>query len=250
MDLSDKQRYLTDHGIKLLREFLWNHGVKAVDIQIEFLDHYAILIEEELNRDRSLDFRDALHIVHKKSGGNEQLRKLVKTKTKAIDQYWKRRIRSFMKGYFEWPKIVIFFSITLFFILITHNQESLYNKQSTYTAFGFSALSTMALVFIMYRRLRNDHVLNYTNRLHTYDSFLYRFQLLPLFNVICLLQIWVICPTWFPDNETPALLLLIIMSCISAYELLLAHAFETKFQYWIKEEIENKYPEHIHLLRA
>ena len=185
MELSTKRRYLTDHGIKLLREFLWDRGVKAVDVQIEFLDHYAILIEEELNRDRSLNFRDALQIAHKNSGGNAQLLKLVKIKTKSIDKYWKRRIRSFMKGYFEWPNIIIFFSITLFFILITHNQESLYNKQSTYTAFGFSALSTMALVFIMYRRLRNDDVLNYTNRLHTYDSFLYRFQLLPLFNVTC-----------------------------------------------------------------
>jgi len=245
-----KRRYLTDHGIDLLDEFLKDKGVLHDDIMIEIKDHYAIKIEEYLNVHRNTELDIAMGEVHKQMGGTKALRKTVKSRQTHLRKYWNKKVRQFMWSYLTLPKLMMTIFILTALVSVTYWATS--SKQAMLIIITLEVLVMIGSYFIIRHSVKQS---SYRGNWHSPKSTLWTYEcfiqagsssillLLPINSQQLLVNIWGE-QAW----TIPAVLTIGILA--TTYFILKTHAFHTQFRFWIKEELENKYPEHLDLIKA
>lgn len=245
-----KRRYLTDHGITLLDEYLKSKGVMHDDIMIEIKDHNVISIEEYLNEHRNSGYDIAMREVHKKMGGTKTLRKTVRSRQKQLRKYWNKRIRQFMWSYLTWPKLMM--TIFILSTLISVSFWATTNKQAVSIIITPEILVMIgSYLIIRHSVAQSSNQGNWHSpkgQLWTYECFIQAASsalllLLPINSQQLLINIWGEQPWTIP-------VVLIVGIIATTYFILKTHAFHTQFKYWIIEELENKYPEHLDLIKA
>lgn len=97
---------LTDEQIQELYAYCKRKNILYYDIQVEIVDHMANAIEEKMQADTSLGFKQALEQVHF-SFGSFGLRDIVSSKTAAMRKKYGRIQRRLFYAYFTFPKILL-----------------------------------------------------------------------------------------------------------------------------------------------
>lgn len=96
---------LTNAEIEKLFIFTSRKYVRYIDVQIELVDHLASAIEERKIEDSRLGFDEALQKVYSEfpiSGFSN----LINEKTKSLNIFWLKKLKSYFIGFLNWPKIL------------------------------------------------------------------------------------------------------------------------------------------------
>ena len=102
---------LNDEQIQALFDFTRKKLVHYYDLQIELVDHLAASIEDEMERDKNLNFENALARVYQKFG-IFGFSKIVQEKEKQLARQHHKLWFKECLSLFHWPQIIA--SITLF----------------------------------------------------------------------------------------------------------------------------------------
>jgi|GEM_PF-4351035 len=239
-----KKRQLTNAGYDILRAFLFDRGVDREDIRIEIYDHYATKIEEIINADRSIDYDDALMKTHKALGGDKTLKKLVKSKKKELRRYWNKRMNAFMLSYLTLPKILLTLFIVLSLFTVAINIES--NKYAMIIFLVIEFIVFIASTYLYYKSIQLD---NYYKTIQLYTFEYFNSITNPIFLVLFVINGQQFIMNTWKDQPWVYPIFLVIGISGTTYFVIKAHAFHTQFRFWIKEELEKKYPEHLELIK-
>lgn len=109
---------LSEEQIQSLFTFCEKHFVKYYDVQVELVDHLANAVELEMQNDSKLSFEKALEKVHQ-SFGVMGFAPLVAEKQNQAEKQSRKIFWKLLKTQFGWPKILLFFLFTIFFITVS-----------------------------------------------------------------------------------------------------------------------------------
>ena len=139
-------------------------GIKWYDVRAELVDHFANSLENKLDENSSLDFKQAIINEHKKFS-DCGFKKLLKTKIEAVEKQFYKQIFKHMKSFFKFPKIII--SISVFFAL-TLIMNYVSNKE--YFFMGLTTSLFLVVIVLLFRikpkkrtKIKSFLILNRTN---------------------------------------------------------------------------------------
>jgi hypothetical protein len=145
---------ITDKEIKELFAFVAHKRVRYKDVQIELVDHLATAIEENMLKDTSLTFSQALDNVYG-SFGIFGFAKIVEQKERSMMQFWRRRIFSYVKRFYALPRIIgTLGSMVLLFLLLQHQIISVKFIMIITTLCAF-----LGIVWVMYKNHTLDNII-------------------------------------------------------------------------------------------
>ncbi|MBW0176387.1 hypothetical protein [Sediminibacterium sp.] len=108
---------LSDEQIQELYAYCKRKSISYYDIQVEIVDHMANAIEEKMQTNESLTFKQALELVHF-SFGNLGLREIVEAKTTTMRKKYRKMRKRLFYTYFTFPKILLAIMILLSVITV------------------------------------------------------------------------------------------------------------------------------------
>lgn len=167
---------LTPTQIQQIETYITACGIEWYDVKMELVDHFATSLETKLDKNPKLDFKQAIINEHK-SFSDRGFKKLLNTKTKAVEKQFYKQVFKHLKSFFKLPKIIIsagfFYGLVLIMNLFS-NKENFF-LGLTYVFFAI----TIVLFFRVLKEKKNKKtrflILNKTN------------NFIQLFNVLMLL---------------------------------------------------------------
>lgn len=232
---------LTADQIQTIFDFTEKKYIKYYDVQLELVDHIADKIETLQADDPNLSFDRALHEVYK-SFGVFGFTKVQEQKMVELHRYWMRHLKSYIKGYFKLPKIIITVILSLC-IYSFMKQGYLYpllsdlDKASLLLIqFCVSILSVVILTIISKRSLvTTDKKLVCVD---AYMGFISIFLIIPCYTFI---------EPLFMSPPTLPWYVLFSVSTFIAIGIILTHAMLFVFPVMLKAEVERNYK---HLIKS
>lgn len=226
---------LTADQIQTIFDFTEKKYIKYYDVQLELVDHIADKIETLQADDPNLSFDRALHEVYK-SFGLFGFTKVQEQKMVELHRYWMRHLKSYIKGYFKLPKIIITVILSLC-IYSFMKQGYLYpllsdlDKASLLLIeFCVSILSVVILTIISKRSLvTTDKKLVCVD---AYMGFISIFLIIPCYTFI---------EPLFMSPPTLPWYVLFSVSTFIAIGIILTHAMLFVFPAMLKAEVERNY---------
>ena len=226
---------LTADQIQTIFDFTEKKYIKYYDVQLELVDHIADKIETLQADDPNLSFDRALHEVYK-SFGVFGFTKVQEQKMVELHRYWMRHLKSYIKGYFKLPKIIITVILSLC-IYSFMKQGYLYpllsdlDKASLLLIqFCVSILSVVILTIISKRSLvTTDKKLVCVD---AYMGFISIFLIIPCYTFI---------EPLFMSPPTLPWYVLFSVSTFIAIGIILTHAMLFVFPAMLKAEVERNY---------
>lgn len=111
---------LSPDQIQSLDTYFRNCGIEWYDVRLELIDHFANILETQLEKEPHLDFKEAIVAIHKSFGING-FKNLLATKTKVVEkQFYKSAFKYFI-SFFKLPRIIltglIYYGLTKFQLL-------------------------------------------------------------------------------------------------------------------------------------
>ncbi|WP_298779613.1 hypothetical protein [uncultured Polaribacter sp.] len=103
---------LTKEQLAKLNRYLKSCGIKYYDVRSEIVDHFATKLEEKLDKNQTLNFKNEIIKIHKEFGGNGFKDFLEQKKLSVKKKFYKLTFKH-LRTFFKVPKIII--SIGLFF---------------------------------------------------------------------------------------------------------------------------------------
>ncbi len=136
---------LTKEQLRKLYHYINSCGIKYYDVKMEVIDHFASILEEELEEKPNLNFKEKIVEVHK-NFGEEGLNGFLDSKRKSINKRFLKSTYKYLKTFFKLPKII--FSISVFYALfLIMNQFK--DKESFFTY--ISGVCTLILLQLLLR---------------------------------------------------------------------------------------------------
>ena len=105
---------MSDVQLESLIQFIKSKGVKYYDLQLELADHFASAIEEKWQTRPELILEDEVTKIYL-AFGDRGFKKLIQTKSQALEKKWLRKSWSYFKEFFTFPKFIITILLTLIF---------------------------------------------------------------------------------------------------------------------------------------
>jgi hypothetical protein len=220
---------LSKEQIQFLFTFCENHFVKYYDVQVELVDHLANALELEMQKDSKISFEKALEKVHQ-SFGVMGFAPLVSQKTKIAEKQGRKLLWKLFKGQFKWPKILLFFLITV--ILFTTFSNNLISTHGV-----FVTIILAGCYFDLFQTLHIRRVISKSGK---------KFLLVGISQIVCL--------AWLPVYLLPRIFDQDFLSNLhSTFGILLLSIFLSLFIvlivslsqaiYSIKNALHKTYPE-------
>jgi hypothetical protein len=157
MDLSKEQLLQIDN-------YIFVCGIQFYDVRTEIVDHFANILEQKLEENPALNFKQEIINIHKNFSDNG-FKKLLKEKTKSVTKkFYKQSFKHFVT-FFKLPKIII--SVALFYGLYLLMNR--FGDKEVFFLFvnGFTLLLVARIFYQHWKNERNKRepflVLNKTN---------------------------------------------------------------------------------------
>ena len=157
MDLSKEQLLQIDN-------YIFVCGIQFYDVRTEIVDHFANILEQKLEENPALNFKQEIINIHKNFSDNG-FKKLLKEKTKSVTKkFYKQSFKHFIT-FFKLPKIII--SVALFYGLYLLMNR--FGDKEVFFLFvnGFTLLLVARIFYQHWKNERNKRepflVLNKTN---------------------------------------------------------------------------------------
>ena len=226
---------LTADQIQTIFDFTEKKYIKYYDVQLELVDHIADKIEALQADDPHLSFDRALHMVYK-SFGIFGFTKVQEEKMVELQRYWMRHLKSYIKSYFQWPKIIITLILSLC-IYLYMKQGYLYPLKSEIDEITWilikSGISLAAVIPIgVYSKRRLVSTDKKLLCIDAYMMIIASFTWIPLYIFIE--------PLFFIRPSLPGYVLFSVSTFI-AIGIILTHAMLFVFPAMLKAEVERNY---------
>lgn len=141
---------LTNEQIQYLFTFCEQHSVHYYDVQVELVDHLANAVEEEITMDPKIGFEKALEKVHG-NFGVMGFAPLVSEKQKFAEKQSRRIFWKLFKKQFHWPKIILFFLLSVMFFTLFSDKFSLIKR--VFLSVNYSSMIILIPLFILQRTI-------------------------------------------------------------------------------------------------
>lgn len=121
------EKQLSKAEIQQIFQFMENNGVKFYDVQLELVDHFASEIEQNWDRyPKHWTFGHKIVDVYNRIGRGGFTR-IIKTKSAAINKWFRQYCWNYIKSFFSWPKILITALLMgLFYTAIMHASDPIW----------------------------------------------------------------------------------------------------------------------------
>lgn len=136
---------LTGEQIQQIDDYIFSCGIKWVDVRAELVDHFATSLENKLEENPKLDFKQAIVNEHK-SFSDVGFKKLLEIKKKAVEKQFYKQVFKHLKSFFKLPKVII--SILVFYVL-TLIMNYISNKE--YFFEGLTAILFLVVIVLFIR---------------------------------------------------------------------------------------------------
>ena len=136
---------LTTEQIQQIDDYIAACDIKWYDVKMELVDHFATSLESKLEENPTLDFKQAIVDEHK-SFSDQGFKKLLNTKTKAVEKQFYKQVFKHLKSFFKLPKVII--SISVFYVL-TLIMNYIPNKE--YFFAGLTAVLFLVAIVLLIR---------------------------------------------------------------------------------------------------
>ena len=143
MELSQEQLLQIDN-------YIFSCGIKFIDIRAEIVDHFANILEQKLEENPTLNFKQEIINIHKNFSENG-FKKLLKEKTKSVQKRFYKASLKHLITFFRFPKIIVSGGFFYFLILIMNLVE---DKEVFFSILSF------ILLFLGFRLLFNVNMRN------------------------------------------------------------------------------------------
>ena len=143
MELSQEQLLQIDN-------YIFSCGIKFIDIRAEIVDHFANILEQKLEENPTLNFKEEIINIHKNFSENG-FKKLLKEKTKSVQKRFYKASLKHLITFFRFPKIIVSGGFFYFLILIMNLVE---HKEVFFSILSF------ILLFLGFRLLFNVNMRN------------------------------------------------------------------------------------------
>ena len=143
MELSQEQLLQIDN-------YIFSCDIKFYDLRAEIVDHFANILEQSLEENPTLNFKQEIINIHKNFSENG-FKKLLKEKTKSVQKRFYKASLKHLITFFRFPKIIVSGGFFYFLILIMNLVE---DKEVFFSILSF------ILLFLGFRLLFNVNMRN------------------------------------------------------------------------------------------
>ena len=141
---------LTKEQLLQIDNYIFSCGIKFIDIRAEIVDHFANILEQKLEENPTLNFKEEIINIHKNFSENG-FKKLLKEKTKSVQKRFYKASLKHLITFFRFPKIIVSGGFFYFLILIMNLVE---HKEVFFSILSF------ILLFLGFRLLFNVNMRN------------------------------------------------------------------------------------------
>jgi|TARA_B110001452_G_scaffold206021_1_gene176074 hypothetical protein len=141
---------LTKEQLLQIDNYIFSCGIKFYDVRAEIVDHFANILEQSLEENPTLNFKQEIINIHKNFSENG-FKKLLKEKTKSVQKRFYKASLKHLITFFRFPKIIVFGGFFYFLILIMNLVE---DKEVFFSILSF------ILLFLGFRLLFNVNMRN------------------------------------------------------------------------------------------
>ena len=136
---------LTKEQLLQIDNYIFSCGIKFYDVRTEIVDHFANVLEQKLDENPNLDFKNEVKNIHS-DFSDLGFKKLQKEKVTSVKNKFHKQSINHLKTFFKLPKLLITGSIfgTLVFIM-----NAIDDKDTFFSILGF------ILIFLGFRLLFN-----------------------------------------------------------------------------------------------
>lgn len=135
---------LTQEQVQQIDNYIYACGVKWYDVKMELVDHFANSLEHKLEENPTLDFKQAIINEHK-SFSNNGFKKLLNTKTNAVEKQFYKQVFLHLKSFFKLPKI--FISASIFYVLVLI-MNLFSNKENFFIGLTFIVFAIIVVLIV------------------------------------------------------------------------------------------------------
>ncbi|MFD1292930.1 hypothetical protein ACFQ5N_03685 [Lutibacter holmesii] len=155
---------LTKEQIQEIDDYITACDIKWYDVKMELVDHFATSLEGKLEENPIVDFKQAIIDEHK-SFSDQGFKKLLNTKTKAVEKQFYKQVFKHLKLFFTLPKIFISASIFYGLVLLMNIFENKENFFIFLTAILLTLVVQLLLRITSYKKNNKTPflILNRTN---------------------------------------------------------------------------------------
>jgi len=159
---------LTKEQLLQIDNYIFVCGIKFYDVRTEIVDHFANILEQKLDENPNLNFKQEIRTIHR-DFSDSGFSKLLKEKTKSVEKRFYKQSLQHVITFFKLPKIII--TAALFYVLFLV-MNFIDDKDS------FFAVLSLILFFLAFRLLFNVNMRNSKK-----DTFLVLNMTLNFFNL-------------------------------------------------------------------
>jgi hypothetical protein len=141
---------LTKEQLLQIDNYIFSCGIKFNDLRAEIVDHFANILEQSLEENPTLNFKQEIINIHKNFSENG-FKKLLKEKTKSVQKRFYKASLKHLITFFRFPKIIVSGGFFYFLILIMNLVE---DKEVFFSILSF------ILLFLGFRLLFNVNMRN------------------------------------------------------------------------------------------
>ena len=141
---------LTKEQLLQIDNYIFSCGIKFIDIRAEIVDHFANILEQKLEENPTLNFKQEIINIHK-NFSEKGFKKLLKEKTKSVQKRFYKASLKHLITFFRFPKIIVSGGFFYFLILIMNLVE---DKEVFFSILSF------ILLFLGFRLLFNVNMRN------------------------------------------------------------------------------------------
>lgn len=142
---------LTKEQLLQIHNYIYVCGIEYYDVRTEVVDHFANILEQKLDENPALDFKNEIQNIHK-NFSNNGFKKLLKEKKKSVSKFFYKQSLKQLITFFKLPKIII--TCFLFFTL-TYIQTLFLETQNFFKLLFFISFLLMFVVFLKAKRRNN-----------------------------------------------------------------------------------------------
>ena len=124
---------LTKEQLLQIDNYIFSCGIKFYDVRTEIVDHFANVLEQKLDENPNLDFKNEVKNIHS-DFSDLGFKKLQKEKVTSVKNKFHKQSINHLKTFFKLPKLLITGSIfgTLVFIM-----NAIDDKDTFFSILGF-----------------------------------------------------------------------------------------------------------------
>lgn len=167
---------LSDQQIQEIDNYISACDIKFYDVKTEIVDHFASILEEQLDNEPNLNFKKAIIEEHKKFS-DKGFKRLLEEKTKTTHKRFIKQTLINFKSFFKLPRIII----TISFYFILYKLMPYFNETVSF----FQVLTGFGLILVLQLGVRM-----YINNKQKKEKFLALNRTMLFYQIVSNMAIW------------------------------------------------------------